>query len=315
MIVEIIEGGNMLNLLNIVSPIFIVLGLGKFLSMFDLIRQDFINSANKLIFFVLLPALLFYKISQAHIYSSFNLKLFTVMCVSVVGIFFFSFLMGNIFNISKSQVGTFAMNNFRANYAYMGLPVSYYAFGDQGLMIASLLMAFIVPLVNLLSIISLSVGSSKTVSLWIFIKNTLFNPLAIACILGIIFSLLQIELYNFVKETLDLLTGVTLPLALLCIGATMKSEMVKGNKILLANTLLIKLILMPLVAFVALKLLDGKLSLPDKVLVIMLSSPAATVNYVLASAMEGDPDVASSGIILTTVFSLFTYIMWLWFLF
>ncbi len=304
----------MLHLLNIVSPIFIVLGLGKILSMLDLICQDFINSANKLIFYVLLPALLFYKISQAQIYTFFNLKLFIVMCTSVIGIFIFSFLIGRALKINKKQLGTFAMNNFRANYAYMGLPVSYYAFGDKGLMIASLLMAFIVPLVNLLSIVSLSLGSTTKISSRVFIKNTLFNPLAIACILGIIFSLLQVELYQFIGETLNLLTGVTLPLALLCIGATMRREMVKGNKMLLANTLLIKLILMPLIAFAALKLLDGNLNLSDKVLVIMLASPAATVNYVLASAMKGDPDVASGGIILTTVFSLFTYITWLWFL-
>ncbi|WP_273266062.1 AEC family transporter [Flexistipes sinusarabici] len=301
----------MLHLLSIVSPIFIVLALGKILSLFNLIKTDFINASNRLIFFVLLPALLFYKIAQAEIYTSFNLTIFLVMCVTVFSIFMLSFIVGRIFHVGKKQLGTFAMNNFRANYAYMGLPVSYYAFGDEGLMIASLLMAFIVPLVNLLSIISLSLNSSKKVRMWTFIKNTLLNPLAIGCILGIIFSLAKIEFYYFIDKTLSLLTGVTLPLALLCIGATMKREMIRGNKLLIANTLLIKLLVMPFTAFLIISTFSETISLTGQVLIIMLSSPAATVNYVLASSMDGDPDVASGGIILSTVFSLFTYIFWL----
>lgn len=301
----------MLHLLSIVSPIFIVLGLGKILSLFNLIKSDFINSANKLIFYVLLPALLFYKIAQAEIYKSFSFNIFMVMCVTVFSVFLLSFLIGRILHINKRQVGTFAMNNFRANYAYMGLPVSYYAFGNDGLMIASLLMAFIVPLVNLLSIISLSFNSDRKFNFWIFTKNTLFNPLAIGCILGIIFSLLKVDFYHFIDKSLSLLTGVTLPLALLCIGATMKKEMVKGNKLIIANTLVIKLLVMPFIAFLIIKAFSAEITLTGEILIVMLSSPSATVNYVLASTMDGDPDVASGGIILSTLFSLLTYIFWL----
>jgi len=43
----------------------------------------------------------------------------------------------------------------------------------------------------------------------------------------------------------------------------------------------------------------------------MLSAPTATVNYVLASQMQGDTDMAGSSIVLTTLLSIFTFSLWL----
>jgi len=141
----------MLNTSLLVLPIFIVVFFGYFLKRFRYVDDVYVKSNNKLIFNFFLPSLLFYEISKTAINAENYLPIIIVMVASIFTIFIFSFLFGKAIKMPQSSLGTFAMNNFRANYAYMGLPISFYAFGKEGLTIGSILMAVIVPFVNLLS--------------------------------------------------------------------------------------------------------------------------------------------------------------------
>jgi predicted permease len=49
-------------------------------------------------------------------------------------------------------------------------------------------------------------------------------------------------------------------------------------------------------------------------MLIMLAAPCATVNYVLASVMEGDTDIAAGTIVATTSLSIFSFVGWLHYL-
>lgn len=301
----------MVDILLLVLPIFIVLATGNILFKLKFIDNTFISTANKLIFYFLLPVLLFYKIANANI-KNFSLSyLLIVMAITILIMFVVSFILGKMFKFGRSSIGTFAMNSFRANYAYMGLPVSYYAYGDKGLTIASILMAFIVPLVNMMSVISLILTSNSKMSLKNFIKNTLFNPLAVACILGILFSILNIQIPTFVNRSLQLMSNVTLPLALFSIGATLDFKKIKGNLTIISLNVFLKLIILPLIAFFILKISSDATTFASKILVVMLSSPAATVNYILAYQMGGDKDLASSVIILSSTLSIFSFVFWI----
>jgi hypothetical protein len=301
----------MIDIIFLVLPIFIVLATGNILYKLKFFDQHFMSAANKLIFYFLLPVLLFYKIANANIKSYSLSYLLTIMGLTIIAMFVISFVLGKIFKFKKSSIGTFAMNSFRANYAYMGLPVCYYAFGDKGLTIASILMAFIVPLVNLMSVISLTLTSNSKMNLKTFIKNTLFNPLAVACILGILFSVLAIKIPTFINKSLELMSNVTLPLALFSIGATLDFKKVKGNLAIISFNVFLKLIILPLIALAMLKVSSNSMTFASKILIVMLSSPAATVNYILASEMGGDKDLASSVIILSSALSIFSFVFWI----
>jgi len=304
----------MFNVFLLVLPIFIVLATGNILYRLKFFDENFITTSNRLIFYFLLPVLLFKSISSSDITSYPLNTLLIIMISSVILMFCLSLLLGKILKFKKNIVGTFAMNSFRANYAYMGLPVSFYAYGENGLTVASVLMAFIVPVVNLMSVVALSLSSDKRMDKKSFLKNTLFNPLAIACILGIIFSLMGIKLPEFLLNSLKIISNVTLPLALFCIGATLNPNKIKGDIILISLNVVLKLFILPFIAFVLVKTVSNVLSFEAKILIIMLSSPAATVNYVLAAAMDGDRDFASSVIILSSVFSILSFIFWISFL-
>lgn len=297
-------------ILQIVLPVFIVLFTGWFIKQIKLIDDTFINTANKLIFNVCLPVLLFYKISLADLRSVFSISHLLIMITSIMLMFFLGFLFAKLLRL-KSSAGTFSMNTFRANYAYMGLPVSAYAYGDKGLVIASVLMAFVVPMVNFMSVVALSISMKEGRSLKPFLKNTLLNPLAIACILGIIFSWFSVTFPVFIARSLHIVSGVTLPLALFCVGGSMSREKMKGELAPASVSAFLKLMIMPLSAFLMLKAFNIDFDIMSKTLVIMLSAPTATVNYVLAAQMQGDSSLAGTSIVLSTLLAIFSFTFWL----
>lgn len=300
----------MQNIILIILPVFLVIFLGKGLRLTTLIDSSFIKTANRLIFNVCLPALLFHKISSANIHHVLNIPLLLIMAATVLLVFIISLIVAKTALVPDKAGGSFMTNNFRGNFAYMGLPVSYYAFGDPGLLHASIFMAFFVPLVNMLSVVSLGLFAKHS-SASVFIKNTLFNPLAIACILGLAASYFDIIFPEFITRTLDIISGVTLPLALFCIGGSLTFLQLKGNLFIILLSSAFKLLIMPAIALALLWIFKQPIDTMAKVLVIMTASPSATVNFILAATMGGDTDSTSGTIVTTTLLSIFSYVFWL----
>ena len=300
----------MLTIFFIVLPIFLVIFLGKGLQLTGFIDAAFIKTANRLIFNICLPALLFYKISTASIESILNLNLLWIMLATVVVVFSLGMALTQTRLIPRGARGSFVMNTFRGNFAYMGLPVSYYAYGDTGLLHASIFMAFVVPTVNLFAVLSLGLFS-RPGSVSLFFKNTLFNPLVIACMAGLAASITNMVFADFITRTLSIISGVTLPLALFCIGASLTISQLKGNLLVILLSSGFKLLLMPAITLVLLWLFNQPIDSMAKVLVIMMATPAATVNAIMAAAMGGDMNSTNGTIVATTLLSIFSYILFL----
>ncbi len=299
-------------MLNNILPIFLTILLGNLLRKIKFINDDFITKTNKIVFYIFLPFLLFYKISNSDFKKIMNLNLIIIMYISFTILIIIAYYYLKFTKVHNKSIGSFLMNSFRGNYAYMGLPISYFTFGDQGLTIASIYMAFIVPIINLFSVTFLLVFSSKKKNLKKIIIETIFNPLAIACILGIIFSLLKINIPLIINRFLFINSAATLPLALLAIGASISLNKIKKSfNLALINTFF-KLILLPLIGFMVLLIFKIKIGLNAQVMLILLATPAATVNFVLASNMDGDVELTSNTIIISTLLSFFTYLLLLY---
>jgi predicted permease len=301
----------MLEIFFIVLPIFIVLFLGNILRRMKLMDDTFIKSSNKLIFNITLPALLFYKISGASLETLFDWRLVVIIFVSVFLIFVLSFVLAKALRFPNDITGSFMMNNFRGNYANMGLPVCYYVFGNEGLLYASVLMAFIVPYVSMLAIISLSICSDEKKHILPMLKTSLLNPLAIACIAGLAYSAIGIPMPEFIIKSFGIVSDITLPLALFCVGATITVAAMKNDLFVSLLSSAVKMIGVPAAAYAMIKIWGIPMDTGAKTLVILLSAPSGTVNVVFASAMGGNVRLTASTIVTTTTISILTFIMWL----
>ncbi|MGE5310852.1 MAG: AEC family transporter, partial [Nitrospirota bacterium] len=127
---------------------------------------------------------------------------------------------------------------------------------------------------------------------------------------GIIFSIARWPLPTVVDRSLKILSDMALPLALLVIGTSLSFGQFRRHLCPVIAVTLSKLILLPAtgLALVHLFGLSKGDSLPA---LILLASPTATVSYVMAREMAGDPDLATAAISVTTLASGVTYTFWL----
>ncbi len=296
--------------LAVIAPVFLVLFAGKGLHLAGLIDSRFTQRSNSLIYHVLLPALLFRKISGSDVRHVVNAPLLLVMAATILLMFGITWAVSRTRLVPRRAGGSFMMNSFRGNFAYMGLPVSFAAFGDTGLLHASILMAFMVPLVNLLSVISLRLHSRESPDRSL-LAATLFNPLVLACMAGLAMAASGLALPAVLGRSLDIISGATLPLALFSIGASLAPALVRGNLLLILLGTACKLLLMPTIALLLLHLAGLPLDTMARVMIILVASPSATINYILAAALGGDTESTGGTIVTTTLLSMGTYMLWL----
>lgn len=301
----------MLQIIEVVSPIFLVIAIGHILMRTDLFSNQFLKESNRLIFNFFLPVLVFSKLSALDFTEVVTLFLVVVLFASIIIAFILSFLLGRILRLSLPVIATFTSSSFRANFAYLGLPVCYYAFGDHGLAIASVILALVIPLNNILSVLVFNTCTTGQFNPGTILRETASNPLVIACLTGVLFAWLHIPVPGFIKLTFGIISSMTLPLSLLAIGATVNYGNISGSRLVLSLSSLVKLFIHPLAAYLAFYIAGVQGDLGSKVVVILVASPSAALNYLFAAEMNGDPRLASSIIVVTTTLSMISYIFWL----
>lgn len=294
-------------ILSIVLPVFIVVGLGYGVKKSAMVDRDFLFQLNKLIFYLALPLLLFYKIATADFSVSFNGRLVCGLVLTVFVGFFLSYVFGVVKKSSPALRGTFSQCAFRGNLAYVGLAIVFNAYGETGLATAGIILGFVVPALNFFSIVALLLPhqDSKIKPLFLM-QQIVLNPLIIASLLGVFWCFFKLPIPVVFDRALHIVTGMALPLALISIGASFSLEKLRGD---LYQTFLatgFKLVLMPLLAAVILNVL-GVSGQDLAVGVLLMGTPAATAAYIMSQQMRGDAELAGAIIMLSTLVSVVTY--------
>lgn len=303
----------MIDIIAVILPIFLVIVLGLLLNKSDLLNDNFIEVSNRLIYYVFFPVLLFHNISNSDFKEEFSLVPILVLIISTMAIYILGFAIAKMLKLNMQQTGTFVMDSFRGNIGYIGLALCFYVYGQEGLTAAGIVISFATPLVNFLSIVALGTTNSSSFRFLTVVKDVLLNPLIIASIAGIIASLSGIIIPLFIDRTLAIISNITLPLALIAIGATMNIKQIRGSRLVIACSSVIKLIILPGIALVIFKTI-GDSSIIAKTTVLLLACPTAAVTYIVAQSMGGDPDLANATIVISTIASIFTFVLWLQFL-
>ncbi len=296
-----------LEILTIVLPVFFVIGLGYGVKRSTLVDDKFLFQLNKLVYYLALPLLLFYKIATADFTTSFNGSLVTgfaiITLLSFIGSYGYAVLAG----YSPAVRGTFSQCSFRGNLAYVGLAIVFNAYGEGGLASAGILLGFIVPVFNFLSIVALLLPHQGTrIKPSLFLNQIAFNPLIPASFVGIVWSFFNLPLPGVFDRTLQIVTDMALPLALISIGASFSLRKIKGDlkPAFLATGL--KLVIKPIMAAVLLVLL-GVGSQDLAIGVLFAGTPTATAAYIFAQQMKGDAELSGAIIMLATLLSSVSY--------
>jgi len=295
---------------EVVSPVFLIIGLGYYLKAIKIINESFIQMTMKVIFNVCLPGLLFLKVSNADvaiILSLDSIKYGVFVILMTIVLFFVSKTYASL-KIDKHSRGAFVQGSFRSNYIIIGYSVLHSLFGDLIISRMALLVIVIVPLYNILSIWVLSEDHTLSAkdNFNAIVKKIVTNPLIIGIVLGFVFALFKIKVPVILESTLGKLGATGTPLGLIGIGGYMTLEGLKSVKVSLVAVLM-KIVLFPALA-VTMAVLLGYGYMDVTILFILFGAPAAISSFVMATALGGDGQLAANIVIISTGLSLFTFI-------
>ncbi|HSO10040.1 MAG TPA: AEC family transporter [Desulfoprunum sp.] len=298
-----------LDILIIVLPVFLVIGLGFGLKIARLVDGSFLHQLNRLVYFLALPALLFHEIARSDFSASFNGLLLVGMLAAVLLTSFLAYGFTVWRGYPPEVCGSFCQGTFRGNIAYIGLAIVFNAYGGEGLATAGILLGFLVPFYNFFGILALLLPhrqQGQHFGPWFWIRQIGGNPLIISSFAGILWSFLDIPLPQVIERSLDIVSGMALPLALLAIGGSFSLQRLRGDisKSLIATA--VKLIWLPLLT-AGILLVLGIRGRDLAIGVIFAGTPTATVAYIMAQQMRGDAELSGSIIMLSTLLSLITY--------
>src|SRR6056297_2977856 len=184
---------------SITVPIFCVLGLGVQFRRIGWITDEFAAIGSKLVFQVSLPCLLFVKLVETDFRHNLPWLLTVYAVLATIASFLLLERFAKVRLARQEERGVFVQGAFRSNMGIIGLAFCISAFGDQVIAPASIYLALLTTLFNILAVITLTRhrANGKHTASWrnVFV-NILKNPLIIAIALGVVVSLSRFPLPN-----------------------------------------------------------------------------------------------------------------------
>lgn len=301
-----------MNTIVTIIPIFTVIAIGSIARKKNFMPLEFTGPANRLVYYVAIPAMIFRSVSKGDLTTDFHFRLIAVTLGVITLIFAFAWVAGLILRVGRGSMAAFVQSAFHGNLGYIGLAVSYYYLGDEGLVRASIIAGFMMILQNFLAVIVNQFYADRTVSRTprALILKMLGNPIILAAIAGILFSLTKLDMPLVIGRSLDILSSMALPMALLIIGASLSFEAFRLRIGQLLVTNLMKLVVLPglgLMLYLCVGI-QPQMYMPG---LILLAAPSATIVYVMAKEMDGDEAFAVASVSFSTLLSALMFSVWL----
>jgi malonate transporter len=285
-------------------PDFALILFGAWLAYRINFGPDFWSGAEKLVYYVFFPLLLFRSINTAQ-FSLGAASLFAAAGLTgFIASIALSFL-GRLFLKPPPKVfASVVQTGFRYN-SYVGLALVASLFGTPGVALFALLVSLCVPVANLFAVYALA-RQRKTH----FGRELMTNPLIIATSLGLISNLLGIKLWPPLAIVVERMGNASLALGLLCIGAGLTFRTVDTSRWVLGYYTVLKLIGVPLLMLASGRLFGvGRFEL--QVLVLFAALPTASSAYILTTRMGGVGAPVAFLISLQTLLAMLTMPFWI----
>ena len=273
---------------------------------------------NKLVFRVFLPSMLFLNVYNIRDFGTIDLGYIAYSAIVVLLIFGLSLPAVIWFEKRSGRRGVLLQATFRSNYALIGIPLAQSLFGDEGAMIATVLSAAVIPLFNVLAVISLTVfrsgGEKPSVKkiLLDIVKNPLIQSIAFGLVvLGIRAIVANAQISFRLDEiqplftVLRYLSNLATPLALLVLGAQFEFSAISALKREIIFGTVIRTVIVPIlgVGMAWLFFSDIFDGAHFAAFVAMFATPVAVSSVPMAQEMDGDTELAGQLVIWTTLVS------------
>jgi predicted permease len=298
----------LLTTLNAITPIFLIIATGYLLFRFRVVNESVWSAIEHICFYLLLPALIIRTLSRANLLGVPVVDFMAVLVVAILGMSILLILTHTLFRKRFPKSGPSFSSVFQGAtrfHGFVAIAVIGPLYGDEGIALAALALAVMVPLLNIASVIVLSVYGHSDVkpAASAVIGKILTNPLIIACVIGLLFNWLGVP--DILFDSIDIIGAGGLGLALLAVGSGLKLGHAAQHKLLLTIGVLTRLIGMPVIV-IAMSWLIGLDGLARTVAIIAGAVPTASSAYVMARKMGGNAELMSSIVTFQIIVAFFT---------
>jgi malonate transporter and related proteins len=297
-----------LTTLGAIAPIFLIIATGYLLHKTKVADETVWSAVEHICFYLLFPFLIIRTLSRANLGSVPIIDFMIVLVVAILGMAAILILIQAFVWKRYPESGPSFSSIFQGAtrfHGFVAIAVIGPLYGDDGVTLAALALAIMVPLLNVISVIVLSVygRSDSKPEVAAVLTKIATNPLIIACGIGLLFNYFGIP--NIIFDTVDIIGSGGLGLALLAVGAGLKLDQAAQHKMLLTIGVLTRLIGMPTIV-IAMSWLVGLDGVARTVAIIAGAVPTASSAYVMARKMGGDAELMSSIVTFQVIVAFFT---------
>lgn len=316
---------------NAIFPIIFLILLGYFLRQIHFFNDNFLATANKFVFRVALPVLLFYNVYEIDNLSAieWNTVLFALIVILVI--FIIGFICVRFTVKDNRQKGVILQSFFRSNYALIGFPLSESLGGAECLGITAVLSAFAIPTFNVLAVIALTVFIEGDKQKHLNIKSLLMKIIKNPLIIGVCAGLLVLFIRSFIPlnaaaepvfsiennipflySAISSVSKIASPLALIVLGGQFSFKAIKGLLPQIIYGTAVRTVLAPTFALIIAVIVSQHTTLLNfdtshySSLIALFGSPIAVSSAIMAGEMDNDSELAGQLVVWTSLVSMFT---------
>jgi hypothetical protein len=287
-------------------PDFGTILLGALLARRFAFQRPFWDGAERLVYYVLFPALLFNSILSAQFSFATDSLLLGAGVATLLSAVALGFLARPLFGTEPALFASCVQTAYRYN-SYVGLALAQSLFGTRGVALLALILAICIPLANLVAVTTLARHGKTNLA-----RELVTNPLIVSTLGGVVAHAVGLQMPAFVTSFLTRMGSASLSLGLLCIGAGLTFKTVQDDPRSLGWFTFVKLVAAPAVA-IALAWLIGLRGLEAQVVLLFAALPTASSAYILAARMGGLPGPVAALITFQTLAAMATLPLWLTF--
>lgn len=303
----------MINAFMVLLPVFGIIAFGYLLHRYDIVKIKLVHILNLFIYYVSLPALiisLFWNIE----FTKSTLGFFGFHAGLIIVLSLILMLTLSIFKINSKNKIAIMLGVMVGNTVYMGYPILGATYPDFPIEVG--IGAGAIQLITglLMAVLFVEYMILRTKKLSTYILDLARNPLVIACILGVILSLIpHSEAMNAGFKVVSALGQTASPLALLTLGFFMNRHISKKSIMLGSIAVMAKLVILPMAVFI-ISILLGYSREFIQVSVLISAMPTAVTSFILAEKYNLDENLSADIILASTIFSIISIPIVVWLL-
>lgn len=300
-----------MQVLETVLPILIIVLLGYIAARRHFLSQNDCDSVAKLVFNFLIPVLLFIGTVNAKIPQQMPWDFLFSFYAALLFIYLFGLILGKfIFNYDYAEQSVFSMGCAYSNSTIVGIPVCIYALGEE-----AMLPLFIILSVHNLFLFTLGCFAAERGSLFsaTFVKDILkifkhliTSPITASLLVGGVFNILQLPLYNPIKDSLLLTSQAAVPMALFVLGSSLNKYTIHGNIAPALVIVICKTMLSPFLVWLLIFQVFTVDTLWASTALLTSAMPVGISAYIFSQQYKVGEAAIATAILISTLVSIFT---------